>query len=47
MAASLHGAGLDVLTELLAKLRCAGLDILAQVLSKPIEPGVERVLGHG
>jgi hypothetical protein len=36
MAASLCGAGLDVLAE-----------FLAEVLSKPIEPGVERVLGHG
>jgi len=47
MAASLRRAGLD----LLAQVRCAGLDVLAeflaQVLSKPIEPGVERVLGHG
>lgn len=30
-----------------ASLRGAGLDVLAEVLPKPIEPGVERVLGHG
>ena len=43
MAASLRGAGLDVLTE----FRRASLDVLAEFLSKPIEPSVERVLSHG
>jgi hypothetical protein len=43
MAASLRGAGLD----LLAEIGGAGPDVLAEVLAKPIEPGVERVPGHG
>jgi len=43
MAASLRGAGFDILAE----FRGAGLDVLAEVLSKPIEPGVERILEHG
>jgi hypothetical protein len=47
MAASLRGAALDVLTEVLAEFCGAGLDVLTEVLSKPIEPGVERILAHG
>ena len=47
MAASLRGARLDFLTELLAKLIGARLDLLAEVLSKPIEVSVQRVLSHG
>jgi hypothetical protein len=47
MAASLRGAGLDLLAEVLAKFHGAGLNILAEVLSKPIELSVDRVLGHG
>ena len=47
MAASLRGAGFDILAKVLAEFRGAGLDVLAEVLSKPIEPGVERILAHG
>ena len=35
------------LVHMAASLRRAGLDVLAEVLAEPIEPDVERVLGHG